>query len=207
MACACNVDLAAKLKQLASQFSKDDRRKLAACAAARNIAEHPLPIHTADDARAVSRVGPVILKLLKNFGVEDPRASGHRCHSPGTESDCKKHRTQDKTAEMSQPTSVPDFNLRLASDLRKMATDHPIRLAIADAVQKHSEELKTLQKLSCVSFVRMQDARFIIESVIKRELTPAEKAFADGVESLVASWRSQQQVDGTGTQVARLWQH
>lgn len=52
-ACACNVDLAAKLKQLASQFSENDRRKLAAYAAAQNIAEHPVPIRTADGVRAV----------------------------------------------------------------------------------------------------------------------------------------------------------
>jgi len=188
MACACNVDLAANLRELASQLSQDDPRKMAAYVAARNIAEHSAPIHTAEDAAGIPRVGPVVLKMLQGFGIESMRSAFKRGCSPEAQSTLRKRRMQTTASEMPQPSRVSNFNRQLASDLRKMAPNHPSFLlnAVADAVQDRAEDAGTLQLLMSVPYVRPRSARFIVDSVFKRKLTPSEKAFVEGIEDIVA---------------------
>ena len=189
MACACNVDLAADLKALASQLSPDDPRKRAASAAARNIAKYSAPIRTAEDAAFIPRVGPAVLKMLERFGIESIRSTLKRGCSPEAESILRKRRVQTTVSEMPRPSGVSEFNRNLAADLRKMAPGHPSPLlgAIADAVQDRPQDAGTLQLLMSVPYVRPRSARFIVESVFKRQLTPAEKAFAEAVENTCGS--------------------
>ena len=75
MAWSSNAELATGLRQLAAQLSQDDPRRLAAYSAAWNITDYPDIICTDRDARSVPRVGPAILKMLKQLGVQDSRDS------------------------------------------------------------------------------------------------------------------------------------
>ena len=207
MACACNVDLAASLKERASQFSQDDPRKMAAYAAARNIAEHPAPIHTAEDAAVIPRVGPVVLKMLRSFGIESTHSGVTRGCSPEAQSTLQKRRAQTTASEMPLLSFVSHFNRHLASDLRQMAPEHPSFLlnAIADAVQDRPEDARTLQLLMSVPHVRPRSARCIVKAVFKRNLTPAEKAFVEGIEDIVALRREAPKGHSEKQQNALIW--
>jgi len=109
-------------------------------------------------------VGPAVLKMLRSLGVKDSLAGADRPCSQGMESALKKHRAQIAPTEVLQPSGVPDFNQRLARDLRKMAPDHPAYFldSIADDLENPrlsdryglSEDPKTLQLLLRVPWVR-----------------------------------------------------
>jgi len=187
MACSSNAELATGLRQLAAQLRQDDPRKLAACSAARNIADHPDIIRTDRDARSVPRVGPAILKMLKQLGVQDSRDSADQLYLQGAESILKKRRVEDR-AETTRSSRALDTNRRIACDLREIArrrADHT-RFSLnraAAAVEAWPTELKTLPQLVAVPNVQLYTARLVIESTFQRPLTREEQAFAEGAEN------------------------
>ena len=190
MACSSNSALAAGLRQLAAQLSQDDPRKLAAWTAARNIADHPDTIHTDRDARSVPRVGPAIVKMLKQLGVQDSCDSADQLYIQGAESILKKRRMEGR-AKMMRSSCALDANRRIACDLREIAQrrDDHTRFSLnraAAAVEAWPTELKTLPQLVAVPNVQLYTARLVIESTFQRPLTREEQAFAEGAENQLA---------------------
>ncbi len=187
MACARNADLAASLRQLAAQLSQDDPRRLAAYSAARNIADHPNIIRTDRDARSVPRVGPAILKMLKQLGVQASHDSADQLYIQGAESILKKRRVEDGD-KMMRSSCTLDANRRIARDLRELAQrrDDHTRFSLnraAGAIEAWPTELKTLPQLVAVPNVQLYTARLVIESSFRRPLTHEEQAFAEGAEN------------------------
>ena len=179
-----NAELAAGLRQLAEKLAQDDPRRLAAHSAARNIADHPIAIRTDKDARAVPRVGPAILKMLKLLGVRNSQDGDDQLYIQGAETILKKRRMEENATAM-QPSHVLNANWRIAKHLREIAqcrSDHT-RFSLnraAAAVETWPAELKTFPQLVAVPHVQLYTAHLIIESMFKRTLTREEQAFADG---------------------------
>ena len=187
MSCASNVDLANRLRQLAAQLSQDDPRRLAAYSAARSIADHLAIIRTDRDARSVPRVGPAILKMLKQLGVPDSRDNADQLYIQGAESILKKRRVEDK-AKTTRNSRTLDVNRRIARDLREIAQqrDDHTRFSLnraAASVEAWPTELGTLPHLVAVPNVQLYTARLVIESIFRRPLTCEEQAFAKGAET------------------------
>jgi len=187
MACGRNVELATSLRQFATQLSQDDLRRLGAYSAARNIENHPDAIRTDRHARSVPRVGPAILKMLKQLGVQDSRDSADQLYIQGVESVFKKYRVEDK-AKMTRSSCTLDANRRIARDLREIAQrrdDHtrfPLNKT-ATAIEAWPTELKTLPQLVAIPNVQLYTARLIIELTFRRPVTCEEQAFAEGAEN------------------------
>lgn len=184
MSCAGNADLADRLRQLAAQLSQTDPRRLAAYSAARNIAEHPCIIRTDRDARSVPRVGPAILKMLRQLGIQGSRDSADQLYIQGAENILKKRCVQDMSP-MTRSACGLDANERIARDLREIAQrrDDHTRFSLnraAATVEAWPTELKTLPQLVAAPNVQLYTARLVIESIFRRALTCEEQAFAEG---------------------------
>jgi hypothetical protein len=187
MSCVGNADLADRLRQLAAQLSEADPRRVAAYSAARSIAEHPDIIRTDRDARSVPRVGPAILKMLKQLGIQGSRDSADQLYIQGAGSILKKRCVQDR-AQMARNACGLDANKRIARDLREIAQrrDDHTRFSLnraAATVEFWPTELKTLPQLIAIPNVQVYTARLVIESIFRRALTCEEQAFAEGAEN------------------------